>query len=102
MDTGKKLPKGPEIGLHQARRLCQLDESKRLTFIEGLPVILRSAQGFWTAAEQLQTSGVTTGYPEAVRFRFIQVTNPPAAPARRGLLGLHFKIHIHAAARAPE
>jgi hypothetical protein len=52
MDAGKKKPRGPEIGLHQAKRLCQLDESKRLEFIaEGLPVILRSAQDFWQAAE---------------------------------------------------
>jgi hypothetical protein len=50
--------KGPEIGLHQAKRLCQLDEASRLKFIaEGLPVILRSAQGFWQAAQQLQSHG---------------------------------------------
>lgn len=55
MDNAKKRPKGPDIGLHQARRLCQLGEGERLAFIaEGLPVILRSAQGFWTAAEKLQ------------------------------------------------
>ncbi|MGN8545419.1 hypothetical protein ACQPTN_10945 [Bradyrhizobium sp. 13971] len=55
MDNAKKRPKGPDIGLHQARRLCQLDEGERLAFIaEGLPVILRSAKGFWTAAEKLQ------------------------------------------------
>lgn len=55
MDNAKKRPKGPDIGLHQTRRLCQLDEGERLAFIaEGLPVILRSAQGFWTAAEKLQ------------------------------------------------
>jgi hypothetical protein len=55
MDNAKKRPKGPDIGLHQARRLCQLDDAERLAFIaEGLPVILRSAQGFWAAAEKLQ------------------------------------------------
>ncbi|MET4072632.1 hypothetical protein ABID58_007461 [Bradyrhizobium sp. S3.2.6] len=55
MDNAKKRPKGPDIGLHQARRLCQLDDAERLAFIaEGLPVILRSAQGFWVAAEKLQ------------------------------------------------
>lgn len=54
MDAPKSRTKGPDIGLHQARRLCQLDEGERLAFIaEGLPVILRSAQGFWTAAETL-------------------------------------------------
>ena len=47
--------KGPDIGLHQAKRLCQLDEGRRLEFIaEGLPVILRSAQGFWKSCEQLR------------------------------------------------
>jgi hypothetical protein len=55
MDNAKKRPKGPDIGLRQARRLCQLDDAERLAFIaEGLPVILRSAQGFWAAAEKLQ------------------------------------------------
>jgi hypothetical protein len=47
--------KGPNIGLRQARRLCQLPERKRLPFIaEGLPVILDSARGFWKAAQPLQ------------------------------------------------
>ena len=46
--------KGPDIGLHQAKRLCQLPEQDRLAFIaEGLPIILDSAQGFWKASQQL-------------------------------------------------
>ena len=46
--------KVPKIGLGQAHRLCQMRNSDRLEFIaEGLPIILRSAQGFWQAAEQL-------------------------------------------------
>jgi hypothetical protein len=49
------MPRRPDIGLHQAKLLCQLPERKRLPFIaEGLPVILDSAQGFWKAAQQLQ------------------------------------------------
>lgn len=37
-----------DIGLRQARRLCQMSHDKRLTFLaEGLPIILASAQGFW-------------------------------------------------------
>src|SRR5439155_17953231 len=50
----KKL-KGPDIGLHQAKRLCQLPEQKRLAFVaEGLPIILDSARGFWEASQQLE------------------------------------------------
>jgi len=50
---GRKA-KGPEIGLRQARRMCQLSEKDRLSFIaEGLPIILNSAQGFWKASQQL-------------------------------------------------
>ncbi|WP_249781064.1 hypothetical protein [Bradyrhizobium sp. dw_78] len=58
MEQAKKRPKGPEIGLHQAKRLCQLDEATRLQFIaEGIPIILNSARSFWQAAEQLQSHG---------------------------------------------
>lgn len=56
MDKAAKTAKvrGPDIGLHQAKRLCQLPEKERLIFIaEGLPIILDSAQGFWTASQQL-------------------------------------------------
>jgi len=50
----KRKPRGPDIGLRQAKRLCQLPERKRLPFIaEGLPVILDSARGFWKSAQQL-------------------------------------------------
>lgn len=57
MDAGSKKTRGPEIGLHQAKRLCQLDARRRLEFIaEGLPVILRSAQGFWQSSQQLRKS----------------------------------------------
>lgn len=47
-------PKRPDIGLRQAKRLCQMPERERLAFIsEGLPVILESADGFWRAAQRL-------------------------------------------------
>jgi hypothetical protein len=54
--TGEaKKRKGPEFGLHQAKRLCQLPERGRLTFIaDGLPIILDSAQGFWKASQELR------------------------------------------------
>jgi hypothetical protein len=57
MDQQKagQRPKGPDIGLHQAKRLFQLPSQKRLLFIaEGLPAILDSAQGFWMASRQLR------------------------------------------------
>ena len=54
-ERAKQKPRGPDIGLHQAKRLCQLPERERLPFIaEGLPVILDSAQSFWKAAQQLK------------------------------------------------
>ena len=50
-----KKAKGPDIGLHQAKRLCQLPQQQRLDFIaEGLPIILNSAQGFWAASQKLE------------------------------------------------
>ncbi|WLB09508.1 hypothetical protein QIH87_47560 [Bradyrhizobium elkanii] len=55
-NTGKKI-KGPETGLRQARRLCQLNHRRRLEFLaEGLPIILRSAEGFWQSSQQLRQS----------------------------------------------
>ena len=47
-------PRAPKIGQRQARRLCQMSLADRLTFIaEGLPLILASAQGFWSASVAL-------------------------------------------------
>lgn len=46
--------KAPNIGLSQARRLCQMQKAERVAFIaDGLPIVLASAQGFWLAARQL-------------------------------------------------
>ena len=57
MDAGQKKPKGPEIGLRQAKRLCQLNHRSRLEFLaEGLPIVLQSAQGFWQSSKQLRKS----------------------------------------------
>jgi hypothetical protein len=47
--------KKPDIGLRQAKRLCNMTHEARLTFIaEGLPIILKSAQGFWDASRSLK------------------------------------------------
>ena len=55
--------RGPDIGLHQAKRLCQLSAPDRLALIaEGLPIILDSAQGFWKASQQL------SGHPREAKL----------------------------------
>jgi hypothetical protein len=44
-----------QIGQKQAKRICEMSSADRLVFIaEGLPIILASAQGFWTASLTLQ------------------------------------------------
>jgi len=44
-------------GNRQAHALCTMSYSARLDFIaEGLPIILKSAQGFWNASRQLNRS----------------------------------------------
>jgi hypothetical protein len=63
----KQKPKGPEIGLKQAKRLCPMPERERLSLIaEGLPLVLKSSQGFWNAAQQLndhpREANVLTGF----------------------------------------
>lgn len=46
------------IGLGQARRLAQIAYDDRLAFIaEGLPLILDSARGLWSAAQKLTDQG---------------------------------------------
>jgi hypothetical protein len=48
------MKKRLEIGLGQARLLCQMAEAERLAVIaEGLPIMLASARGFWEASRQL-------------------------------------------------
>ena len=43
------------IGLKQAKVLCQLPHQKRLTFFaKGLPIIQESADGYWKASLQLR------------------------------------------------
>ncbi|WP_061276831.1 hypothetical protein [Komagataeibacter xylinus] len=56
-------------GNRQAHALCTMSYSARLDFIaEGLPIILKSAQGFWNASRQLNQSpreaGVLVGFAE--------------------------------------
>lgn len=43
------------IGLRQAKVLCQMSRKERLRFIsDGLPVILQSVQGYWQASHKLK------------------------------------------------
>ena len=47
--------KAKNIGLGQARVLCQMRQEERLAFLaEGLPLILASARDYWHAARQLK------------------------------------------------
>ena len=44
-----------KIGLKQANILCNITQEERMDLIaEGLPIILKSAQGFWLAAKHLK------------------------------------------------
>lgn len=88
MDKRAKTAKarGPDIGLHQAKRLCQLPEKERLIFIaEGLPIILDSAQGFWKASQ----TEAFLAYP-SVRFMrpVVRAFTDFAVPALRAVEGI--------------
>jgi hypothetical protein len=88
--TGTKKeerPKGPDIGLHQARRLCQLPEADRLAFFaEGLPVILESAQGFWAASRKLEAqpreAKVLGGFAEEEAAKILILMDAVRCPSK--------------------
>ena len=47
--------KGFSIGLHQAKRMCQISHNDRLKFLsKGLPIILSSAQSLWKGSQKLE------------------------------------------------
>jgi len=51
------MARGPDIGLRQGRKLCQMQHEDRLAFIaDGLPILLASAEGFQNAASRLHDS----------------------------------------------
>ena len=62
--------RGVNIGLRQARRLCQMAHDERLAFLaEGLPIILSSAQNLWRGSRKLgkempREAGVLKGFAE--------------------------------------
>ena len=63
-------PGEPNIGLHQAQRLCLMSQDKRLAFLaEGLPIILSSAQSLWRGSRKLhkempREAGVLYGFAQ--------------------------------------
>lgn len=75
-------------GNRQARALCSMSQSARLDFIaEGLPIILKSAQGFWNAASQLEKSpreaSVLEGFAEEEAAKTLILTDLVRCPAAR-------------------
>ena len=62
--------RGINIGLGQARRLCQMAHDERITLLaEGLPIILSSAQNLWRGSRKLgkempRESGVLQAFAE--------------------------------------
>jgi hypothetical protein len=89
MDETVKARKvrGPDIGLHQAKRLCQVPQKERLTFIaEGLPIILDSAQGFWEASQQLgehpREAKVLKGFAEEEAAKILILVDAVRCPPK--------------------
>ena len=78
----------PEIGLRQARLLCQMKHGERLDFIaEGLPSILDSARGFWNASQQLKDApreaGVLEGHAEEEAAKILILMDIVRCPQKR-------------------
>ena len=49
---------GLNIGLRQAKKLCQIGHADRLDFLaDGLPIILSSAQSLWRSSRELEKTG---------------------------------------------
>jgi len=98
------MKKRLEIGLRQARLLCQMAAAERLAFIaEGLPIILASARGFWEASRQLsdrpREANVLEGFAteDAARILILMdaVRCPPKIlPSRLGAIASWFYNHL--------
>jgi hypothetical protein len=98
------MKKKLEIGLRQARLLCQMAADERLAFIaEGLPVILASAQGFWEGSRQLsdrpREASVLKGFAteEAAKILILMdaVRCPPTIlPSKLGTIVGWFYNHL--------
>ena len=82
-----KRARGLNIGLHQAKRLCQLPQQERLDFIaEGLPIILDSAQGFWAASQKLEglprEAKVLEGFAEEEAAKILILMDAVRCPSK--------------------
>jgi hypothetical protein len=81
------------IGLRQAKMLCQLPKKDRLNLIgEGCPIILESARGFWRASGQLgdnnpREADVLEGFAEEEAAKILILMDvvrcPPKLIAKR-------------------
>ena len=76
------------IGLRRAKLLCQMTTKERLDFIaEGLPIILKSARGFWHAAEKLahdnpREADVLEGFAEEEAAKILILIDAVRCPSK--------------------
>jgi hypothetical protein len=76
------------IGLRQAKKLCQLPKEERLGLIaEGLPIILESARGFWRASGQLANNNpreadVLEGFAEEEAAKILILLDVVRCPSK--------------------
>jgi hypothetical protein len=76
------------IGLRQAKVLCQLTEKERFNLIgEGLPIILESALGFWRASGQLtdnnpREADVLEGFAEEEAAKILILLDAVRCPSK--------------------
>lgn len=74
------------IGLGQAKLLCQMQQKERLNFIaNGLPIILESARGFWVASGQLadkpREADVLAGFAEEEAAKILILMDAVRCPS---------------------
>lgn len=80
---------GKEIGLGQAKRLCQMTHDDRLEFIaKGLPSILASAWSLWRASRRLgnkmtREAGVLKGFAEEESAKALILMDAVRCPRHR-------------------
>ena len=80
--------RGLDIGLGQARRMCQMTQEERLAFLaEGLPIILSSAQSLWCGARKLyddmpREAGVLEGFAREEAAKVLILMDAVRCPRR--------------------
>ena len=93
-----------DIGLRQAKRLCQMPHDKRLEFLStGLPLILDNARRFWETSCQLKErpreAGVLQGYAEEEAAKILILVDAARCPSnlitsRMGRIASWFYSHL--------